>query len=207
MIDAGTHPLIAERLALSAARNQTLRDCHPRFATLDWRNRPMKTSAADPAALAADILVSMGVPACEPFEVRPADAGFVHHRVVAFDAAQFADGVPDERSSDYAARWQDPDAALPDAIRRFLAPDVPADRGQFVEYALYQYPDGPLSLNGPVDGQRAVETDFPALRSPPHQLVTQRVAESRSRAGSGRGRGLLGQRLAAGQGRVPARRD
>ncbi len=31
MIDAGTHPTLAERLALSAAENQAMRDRDPRF--------------------------------------------------------------------------------------------------------------------------------------------------------------------------------
>lgn len=32
MIDAGTHPMLAERLALSASENQALRERDPRFA-------------------------------------------------------------------------------------------------------------------------------------------------------------------------------
>ena len=136
----------------------------------------MKLSASTQAALAADILVSMGVPAHESFDVQPADDAFAHHRVVAFDAAQFAAGAPDERLSEFAVRRPDPGAMLPDAIRRFIAPDVPADRGQFVEYALYSYTDGLLSLDNPVEDSRALEADFPTLRNPPHQLVTERVA-------------------------------
>ena len=136
----------------------------------------MKPSTTTQAALSADILVCMGVPAHERFEVQPADDAFGHHRVVTFDAAQFADSGPHERLSEFAARRSDPGALLPDAIRRFLAPDVPANRGQFVEYALYNYNDGLLSLDNSVDESRALEADFPALRHPPHQLVTQRVA-------------------------------
>lgn len=136
----------------------------------------MKPPATTPADLAADILVSMGVPARESFDVRTADDAFAHGRVVAFDAAQFADGVPHVRLSEFAARRQDPGAELPDAVRRLIAPDVPANRGQFVEYALYNYTDGFLSLDNPVEESRALEADFPALRNPPHQLVTQRVA-------------------------------
>ena len=32
MVAAGTHPVLAERLALSASENQAMRDRHPRFA-------------------------------------------------------------------------------------------------------------------------------------------------------------------------------
>ena len=42
MIDAGTHPLIAERLARSAGENQALRDRDPRFAV---------PAAVEPAAI------------------------------------------------------------------------------------------------------------------------------------------------------------
>ena len=34
MIDAGTHPILAERLALSASENQAMRDRDPRFTAL-----------------------------------------------------------------------------------------------------------------------------------------------------------------------------
>ena len=136
----------------------------------------MKRFAASQAALTASILASVGVPAREAFEVRPPDDEFVHGRVIGFDPAQFAGGAPDEPLSEHAVRWQDPGAALPDAVRRCLAPDVPANRGQFVEYALYGYTDGLLSLDNPVEEPRAVAADFPTLRNPPHQLVTQRVA-------------------------------
>ncbi len=136
----------------------------------------MKRFAAHQATLTASILASVGVPAREAFEVRSPDEKFTHGRVTGFDPAQFAGGAPDERLSEHAMRWQDPGAVLPDAVRRCLAPDVPADRGQFVEYALYGYTDGFLSLDNPVEEPRAVAADFPTLRNPPHQLVTQRVA-------------------------------
>ncbi len=136
----------------------------------------MKPSATTQADLAASVLVSMGVPAREAFDVQRADdAAFAHHRVVAFDPAQFDGGEPHAGLSEFAVRWQDPGAAVPDAVRRFIAPDVPANRGRFVEYALYGYTDGLLSLDNSVDESRALEADFPALRSPPHQLVTQRI--------------------------------
>ncbi len=136
----------------------------------------MKPSVTTQADLAADILASVGVPAREAFDVQCADDAFTHHRVAAFDPAQFDGGEPHARLSEFAVRWQDPGAAPPDAVRRFIAPDVPANRGQFVEYALYGYTDGLLSLDNSVEESRTLEADFPALRNPPHQLVTQRIA-------------------------------
>ena len=118
------------------------------------------------AALTAGILVSMGVPAREPFAVHPPDDAFEPGRVVTFDAAQFADGAPDESLSHRAASDQAPDPASPDGLRRYLAPDVASNQPGFVEYPLYHYADHP----------RAAGADFPTLRHPSCQLVTQRIA-------------------------------
>ena len=118
------------------------------------------------AALTAGILASMGVPAREPFAVHPPDDAFEPGRVVTFDAAQFADGAPDEFLSHRAVSDQAPDPASPDGLRRYLAPDVASNQPGFVEYPLYHYADHP----------RAAGADFPTLRHPSCQLVTQRIA-------------------------------
>ena len=118
------------------------------------------------AALTAGILASMGVPARESFAVHPPDDAFEPGRVVAFDAAHFADAAPDEFLSHHAAGGPAPDPASPDGLRRFLAPDVASNKQGFVEYPLYHYADPP----------RAAGVDFPTLRHPSCQLVTQRIA-------------------------------
>ena len=122
--------------------------------------------ATQHAALTAGILASMGVPIREPFAVHPPDDAFEPGRVVTFDAAQFADGAPDDFLSHRAVEGPDPDPASPDGLRRFLAPDVASNQHGFVEYPLYHYADRP----------RAVGLDFPTLRHPSCQLVTQRIA-------------------------------
>ncbi|MBE7211259.1 MAG: hypothetical protein INR65_09595 [Gluconacetobacter diazotrophicus] len=130
----------------------------------------MNQFAKQQAALTDRVLAAVGVSAREAFEVEEPGDGFRHGRVSAFDPAQFAGEGPDDYLSAHALRGPGPGAALPDAVRRFLAPDVPADRGRFVEYALYGYTDGFLPLDDPAG------MDFPALRHPPRQIVTQRVA-------------------------------
>ncbi len=128
-----------------------------------------------PAELVADLLDSMGVPGREPAEVRAADDAFTHGRVTAFDPAQFGDAAPHAFLSDYAGRCRDSGTAGLDALRRFIAPDVPANCGRFVEYALYDEPDS--SSDHPPDDRGEFAADFPTLRNPPHQLVTQRIAD------------------------------
>ena len=117
------------------------------------------------AALAADILASIGVPARESFTVQTPDNAFESGRVVSFDALQFAGNAPVESLSDHAVRCPDPGRTPADGIRRFIAPDVCSDKHGFVEYALYNYADKP----------RAAGADFPTLRHPSYQLVTQRI--------------------------------
>ena len=128
------------------------------------------------ATLATNILASMGVPARESFAIHTPDDAFAHGRVVAFNASQFAGNAPVEFLSNYAVRYQDPGQTSLDDIRRFIAPDVSSNTNLFVEYALYNYTDSLLALDNPADDLRAVGADFPTLRNPPHQLVTQRIA-------------------------------
>ena len=135
-----------------------------------------KTPVAQQAALAANILASMGVPARESFTIHPPDDAFAHGRVLAFNASQFAGNNPSEFLSNYAVRYQDANQQGIDGIRQFIAPDVPSNTSQFVEYALYNFSDGYLSLDNTADDVRAVGADFPTLRSPAHQLVSQRIA-------------------------------
>lgn len=137
---------------------------------------PPKIPAANHAALAANILASMGVPTRESFTVHQPDDAFAHGRVLAFNASQFAGNNPHEFLSNYAVRYQDEHQQGIDAIRRFIAPDVPSNTSQFVEYALYNFSDGFLALDNTNDDLRAVGADFPTLRNPSHQLVSQRIA-------------------------------
>ena len=135
-----------------------------------------KTPVAQQGALAANILASMGVPSRETFTIHPPDDAFAHGRVLAFNASQFAGNNPSEFLSNYAVRYQDANQQGIDAIRQFIAPDVPSNTSQFVEYALYNFSDGYLSLDNTTDDVRGVSADFPTLRSPSHQLVSQRIA-------------------------------
>ena len=132
--------------------------------------------AARQSALATNILASMGVPARESFAIHTPDDAFAHGRVVAFNASQFAGNAPVEFLSNYAVRYQDPGQTALDDIRRFIAPDVSSNTSLFVEYALYNYTDSLLALDNAADDLRAIGADFPTLRNPPHQLVTQRIA-------------------------------
>ena len=128
------------------------------------------------AALAANILASMGVPARESFTIHTPDDAFEHGRVLAFNASQFAGNAPSEFLSNYAVRYQDNTAQSIDTVRQFIAPDVPSNNSQFVEYALYNFSDGLLSMDNLADDLRGIGADFPTLRNPPHQLVSQRIA-------------------------------
>ena len=137
------------------------------------------TLAAAPvnqSALASHILASLGVPARETFTIHEADDNFAHGRVTAFNASQFSGNAPSEFLSNYAVRYQDANAQGVDAIRQFIAPDVPGTTSLFVEYALYNFADAFLALDNTADDLRAIGADFPTLRSPSHQLVTQRIA-------------------------------
>ena len=116
------------------------------------------------------------MPAREAFTIHAADDAFAHGRVLAFNASQFAGNAPSEFLSNYAVRYKDANAAGVDAIRSFIAPDVPGTTSLFVEYALYNYADSYLALDNTADDLRAIGADFPTLRSPNHQLVTQRIA-------------------------------
>ena len=124
-------------------------------------------------SLAASLLGSLGVAACEPFAIATADGGFVHGRVTGFEPG---DHPPHGPLSEHAARGPDPAMAGLDALRRFLAPDVPANGGRFVEYPLYDYVSERPTFGSMDEGAMALGEDFPALRHPPHRLVTQRVA-------------------------------
>ena len=129
------------------------------------------------AALAANILASMGVPSRESFTIHPADDAFENGRVLAFNASQFSGNAPSEFLSNYAVRYQDNNTAQSiDSVRQFIAPDVPSNNSQFVEYALYNFSDGLLSMDNLADDLRGIGADFPTMRNPPHQLVSQRVA-------------------------------
>ena len=134
--------------------------------------------AAAQASLVASLLGSLGVAAREPFDIAPADAKFIHGRVTRFDPAENAAGLaPHPSLSEHAARGPAPGAAGVDALRRFLAPDVPANCGRFVEYPLYDYAGGrptPGCLDE--EASESFGADFPTLRHPPHRLVTQRIA-------------------------------
>ena len=133
----------------------------------------MKTSpAAAQAALVASLLGSLGVAVHESFDIASPDGGFTHGRVTHFDPARDADAASQGAVSAHVARGPAPGQAGPDTLRRFLAPDVPANCGRFVEYPLYDYV-GNRPTFGSVD-EAAV--DFPTLRHPPGRLVTQRVA-------------------------------
>ena len=135
------------------------------------------TSPPSRTALAAHILASMGVPARESFTIHQADDAFEHGRVLAFNASQFAGNAPVEFLSNYAVRYQDNNTAQSlDTVRQFIAPDVPSNNSQFVEYALYNFSDGLLSLDNLADDLRGIGADFPTMRNPPHQLVSQRIA-------------------------------
>ena len=63
-------------------------------------------------------------------------------RVVAFNASAFAGTNPHEFLSNYAVRYQDPNQTSLNDISNFIAPEVPAQTSQFVEYALYNFSDG-----------------------------------------------------------------
>ena len=140
--------------------------------------QPAAPNAVRQSALAANILASMGVPARESFAVHAPDDAFEHGRVVAFNASQFTGNAPVEFLSHYAVRYQEAATGQGglDDIRRFIAPDVNSNTSQFVEYALYNYTDSLLALDNANDDLRAIGADFPTLRNPPHQLVTQRIA-------------------------------
>ena len=136
----------------------------------------LKTNSTNQTASAANILASLGVPTREAFTIHAPDDAFSHGRVTAFNASQFDGNNPSEFLSNYAVRYQDEHQQGIDAIRRFIAPDVPSNTSQFVEYALYNFSDGFLALDNAADDIRAVGADFPTLRNPSHELVSQRIA-------------------------------
>lgn len=135
------------------------------------------------ARMVDHILASFGVSPSESFTVQPADDNFEHGRVIAFNASQFSGNAPVEFLSNYAVRYSDPNQASLDGIRAFIAPDitVPTLTGtnfssQFVEYPMYNFADAMLSNDVLDDDLRSIGGDFPTLRNPAHQLVSQRIS-------------------------------
>jgi hypothetical protein len=125
---------------------------------------------------ASSLLAALGVDPIERVQIQQPDDNFTHNRVVAFNASAFAGSNPHEFLSNYAVRYQDPSQSSLNDLANFIAPEVPAQSSQFVEYAIYNFADGYLALDNLNDDIRGIGADFPTLRNPQHQLVTQRIA-------------------------------
>jgi hypothetical protein len=134
----------------------------------------MKTNISR-AALAVNIMASMGLSPSENVTVHQPDGALVHNRVIAFNAGLFEGANPSEFLTNYAVRYQDPYADSLDSIRQYLAPDVSSGGSQFVQYAVYDFNDAMKSLDNLQDDVRAIGADWNTLRNPTKTLVTQKI--------------------------------
>jgi len=126
-------------------------------------------------ALAINVMASVGLAPSEGRQVFNTTEGFAHDRTLAFNAGLFEGANPSEFLSNYAVRYQDPNAQALDSIRAFLAPDVQSSGSQFVQYAVYSFSDAMLSLDNLNDDIRGIGADWATMRNPTKIMQVQKI--------------------------------
>lgn len=147
-------------------------------------------------AILAALCASIGLSPSESTQIHAADNGFQNGRVVAlnsgslgmfgssaapldrgvaFNDSLFEGANPHEFLSNYAVRYQDPLMAELEALQELLAPLVPSNGSQLVEYAVYHFADAFKAMDNSQDLKRAIGSDFPTVQNPTKYMARQRI--------------------------------
>lgn len=147
-------------------------------------------------AITAGLMLSLGLAPNESTQVQRYTEGFQNGRVLALNSESlgmfggqtspldrglavndslFEGANPHEFLSNYAVRYQDPLMADLMALQELLAPLVPSNGSQLVEYAVYHFADAFKAMDNSQDLKRGIGADFPTVQNPTKYMARQRI--------------------------------